>query len=255
MGGNWAAMTGYAAHGGKLRHGNSIVKRKLPLSNFFGDARVFMSVEFAEIRKLLKSRGMKLADAANVMGIDAPKLSKTLKGKRRAQFPELSRLAHALKVPTHEVLTLFGIDFDYTEEVRTVTGYIDDQETVVLNSDQFQSFRFLAPFNGYDGVVVVVKSHVFAPRYLEGEVLAFYPQNFLPKHNDTDYTLDRAVGCEVIACLADGTLMLRRLQKGTQPGRYSLISLNPQRPPLIDVELSWASAIDWHIPDLVVPPD
>lgn len=55
--------------------------------------------------------------------------------------------------------------------------------------------------------------------------------------------LQEDLGRAVVAELADGTVVLKRLASGGQAGTWSLISINPSHPNLIDVKLKWASRV------------
>lgn len=51
------------------------------------------------------------------------------------------------------------------------------------------------------------------------------------------------LGRPVVAELEDGRVMLKRLGSSTKPGCWSLFSLNPTHPNLIDVRLKWAARV------------
>lgn len=190
----------------------------------------------------LKRLGKSQAALARHLGLPGPRITEIKQGKRRVISHEAAAIAQFLGVPVHEVLIRFGAQ----SNVRTyleVSGTIDGTGRITMYDDRARdsasSERVASPFEGYTGIVVRVVGNAMADRYEDGDLVAYTPGNT---------AVDRLVGRDAVACLADGRTFLRRIQRGTQPDRYTLVAINRAEPPIVDAKLSWAAEIDWHRP-------
>lgn len=198
-------------------------------------------VDGDEIRRRIGQAGLKQVGVAQFLGIDQGKFSKTLNGTRRAKFPEMVKLAALLKAPLPEVMHLLGEDYsDPFGRLQLVSGYVGAGDEVIIEYDDGGGFdEITTPFLGYSGRVLRVRGDSMSPRYLDGEHIGYSEES----------DVQALLGLEVVAKTVDGRLFLKRLRKGTQPGYFTLISINPAVEPILDVQLEWASPIDWHLPN------
>lgn len=60
---------------------------------------------------------------------------------------------------------------------------------------------------------------------------------------DAIAVLDADLGRPVVAELADGRVVLKRLANGNEIGKWSLLSINPTHPNMLNVELKWAARV------------
>ena len=81
-----------------------------------------------------------------------------------------------------------------------------------------------APPGMNNGIALIVRGDSMEPKYTDGEVL------FIEK---TIYGVDSLIGENCYIQLSDGRCYVKKLQYGTKPGLYSLISYNA--PPIHDV--------------------
>ena len=100
-------------------------------------------------------------------------------------------------------------------EVRDIT----DQSSPDGTTEQIP-----APPGLTNGIALVIRGDSMEPKYSDGEVL------FIEK---TIYSVDGLIGENCYVLLADGRRYVKKLQRGTQAGLYTLISHNG--PPIHDV--------------------
>lgn len=90
------------------------------------------------------------------------------------------------------------------------------------------------PGDGALAEVLQVKGDSMYPAYNNGDLIYL-----LPKVS----SLDDAVGRECSVQIRNGARLLKRVQRGSAKGKYTLLSYNA--PPLVDVKLEWAAPVDW----------
>jgi phage repressor protein C with HTH and peptisase S24 domain len=92
------------------------------------------------------------------------------------------------------------------------------------------------------GVVAVeVAGDSMEPVYSEGDVL-FYARN------SHDGILAEDIGRKCVVCDAAGRAWVKQVQRGTQPGLFNLISINPGAQTAWDVPIEWAARVIFHMP-------
>jgi phage repressor protein C with HTH and peptisase S24 domain len=94
-----------------------------------------------------------------------------------------------------------------------------------------------APPGMLNGIALIVRGTSMTPKYDDGEVI------FIEK---TVYAIDSLIGENCYLQLPDGRSYLKKLQYGSRPGLYSLISYNA--PPIIDVPIERAYPIAFTKP-------
>lgn len=94
-----------------------------------------------------------------------------------------------------------------------------------------------APPGMLNGIAVIVRGDSMAPKYDDGEVL------FVEK---TVYDIASLIGEHCYIQLPDGRCYVKKLQYGSRPGLYTLISYNA--PPIIDVPVERAYPIAYTKP-------
>jgi transcriptional regulator with XRE-family HTH domain len=193
----------------------------------------------------LKEIGKTQAQLATEIRKSEPAVSLMLRGKQNVRVQEAQQVATALDSPLNDVLRAFGIvNPDGTPRMLPVVGYVGAGDQVILLDEQDAEYaldEIPSPFPGYMGCVVRIRGTSMSPRYFDGELIGFTPDG-----ND----INRLVGGEVVAKLADGRLGLKILQRGTARGSYTLVSMDRAIPPIVDASIEWAAEIDWHKPQL-----
>lgn len=192
-------------------------------------------------RKAIKKAGFKSQNAfAEAVGLTGPKFTNTLKGDRRVQADEIEKFAAALGESDRDVKIALGIEVKNICEYKIV-GYVSAADRVVLyDQDEMETDIIELPIFYYKGVTLRVKGESMTPRYKPNEIIGIR----LPGLEKPTTNL---FGKDVVAKLADGRLVLKTIYKGEDEGSYSLISVNPNVPPIIGARIEWVAPVDFHI--------
>lgn len=182
------------------------------------------------------------ADLARFLRISKAAVTNLFQGTRTLEIHEAAAMASYLNVSMTELLLAFRVTKPRIVERIAVQGYVGADDAVILYQDQKAGEGYdeiESPFPGYTGVVVKIRGSSMRPRYKDGELVAYHP-------NGADVSL--MVGKECFVKLVDGRFVLKILQKGSEANRYTLVSVNPETAPIVNVEVEWVAAIDWHKP-------
>lgn len=110
-----------------------------------------------------------------------------------------------------------------------VVGYVGAGAEVLAIDDHAKGDgidEIPAPPGMINGIALIVRGDSMAPKYDDGEVL------YIEK---TVYSVDSLVGEHCYIQLSDGRCYVKKLQYGSRPGLFTLISYNA--PPIIDVPI------------------
>jgi DNA-binding XRE family transcriptional regulator len=121
-----------------------------------------------------------------------------------------------------------------------VVGYIGAGSEVLAIDDHAKGDgldHIPAPPGMVNGIALIVRGDSMAPKYDDGEVL------FIEK---TVYSIDSLIGEHCYIQLPDGRCYVKKLQYGSRPGLYSLISYNA--PAIMDVPIERAYPIAFTKP-------
>lgn len=192
-------------------------------------------------RRAIKKAGFKSQNAfAEAVGLTGPKFTNTLKGDRRVQANEIEKFAAALGESDRDVKIALGIEVKNICEYKIV-GYVSAADRVVLyDQDEMEADIIELPIFYYKGVTLRVKGESMTPRYKPNEIIGIR----LPGLEKPPISL---FGKDVVAKLTDGRLVLKTIYKGEDEGSYSLISVNPNVPPIIGARIEWVAPVDFHI--------
>lgn len=127
-----------------------------------------------------------------------------------------------------------------THAVVPLVGYIGAGAEVFAIDDHEKGDgleMIPAPPGMLNGIALIVRGTSMTPKYDDGEVI------FIEK---TVYAIDSLIGENCYIQLPDGRSYLKKLQYGSRPGLYSLISYNA--PPIIDVPIERAYPIAFTKP-------
>jgi phage repressor protein C with HTH and peptisase S24 domain len=127
-----------------------------------------------------------------------------------------------------------------THSVVPLVGYIGAGAEVLAIDDHAKGDGFEmipAPPGMLNGIALIVRGTSMTPKYDDGEVI------FIEK---TIYAIDSMIGDNCYIQLPDGRAYLKKLQYGSRPGLYTLVSYNA--PPIIDVPIERAYPIAYTKP-------
>lgn len=181
------------------------------------------------LKKLRIDRGWTHEEAAKAMGLSQSGYTKLERGERKLSDMHITMAMSAYQVPAAEVL---GVG----QRFVPLTGFVGAGQEI-YQFDEGGAGEVEAPPNAIpETVAVEVRGESMLPLYEDGTIL-YYSRQLPP---------DRMLGRRCITRLSDERVLVKFLRRGSQPGLYTLGSLNA--PDIEDVSLQWAAPIDWIKP-------
>lgn len=187
-------------------------------------------MEMAWLREQLELRELTQREVAAAAGMTEQMLSNALNGRRGLRAQELDAIRRKLG---------FTLPEDQPSTVA-IAGRVAAGDHLDL-VDDFEKgdglYHILRPgWLASHGVVgAEISGSSAEPWALEGDLI-FWRRHAMG-------VLSEDVGRPVVAQLASGRIVLKRLLHGSRPGLWTLMSLNPAHPNLVDVEVEWASRV------------
>lgn len=183
------------------------------------------------INARMKELGLKQVDVASRAGVLLPTLNRVLKGARGLDPKWVKTIASALDC---SVADLLGEDSLLGGITVPVVGYVGAGEKV-FNFEDSTPIDYTAPPHGAEDTEAVrVRGDSMFPRYEDGTLLFFYPSTSIAGD---------CIGRTCVVQVKDGPTLVKKLKRGTMPGRYRLIST--RAPEMEDVDLLWAARVLW----------
>ncbi len=182
------------------------------------------------IRQQLAIAGKTQSDLGDAIGLTSVQVNKILMGGRQLKADEADKIR-----------SFFGFVLPEDQpSTISVVGRVGAGDYISLSDDyekgggiyQIARPQWL-PAHGVAAAEIVGASA--EPWALTGDVIFWKREAMAVFQED--------LGRPVVAETADGRVMLKRLASGQTPGKWSLLSLNPTHPNLIDVELKWAARV------------
>lgn len=181
----------------------------------------------SRIRKIRESKQLTLQQVAERARTSHQQIQRLEKGERKLTVEWLQRLADALDTTVSDLL---GSSGDVTVPI---IGWVGNGEVVTFDeSGELGSTE--APTSDEGVVALVVRGDSMWPKYEDGAVLLF---------ELTDQVAADCFGRTCVVQTVEGQTFVKRVQPGSEDGRYRLVSL--RAPELQDVELVWASRVTW----------
>lgn len=139
----------------------------------------------------------------------------------------------------NNILIAYGISSD--ENVRLpVVGYVGGGQQVYAIDDHVKGDgleHIDAPPGVENGIALIVRGSSMAPRYRDGDYVVI---------EKIVYDITSLIGDDCYVKLADGRCFLKTLAAGTQPGRYTLVSIDGTSIP--DALVEQAYPVAWIRP-------
>ena len=165
---------------------------------------------------------------AEEAGTSQPQIQRLETSGRRLTLEWMIRLAKAMDCLPTDLIS-------ETQDVA-VAGFVGAGQ-LVIPFDDYPLGEGLATVTVPAGlgnvVAVIVAGDSMYPRYEDGDVL-LYRRN--GDHRDL-------IGRECVVSLTDGSMYVKRLDRGSQEGRYTLWSHNA--PEMRDKQVEWAAKVLW----------
>lgn len=184
------------------------------------------------LREALEATGKSQSDLARVLtaqlgrSIDRAAVNKMVKGSRDIAGDELLEIARYLEKPVP----------GGTKRRIQLSGYVGAAQTVYQFDEGGAGWADAPPESPASTEAVEVVGDSMLPLYREGAIL-YYSRQLSPESQ---------LGELCVVRLEDDRVMVKTIRRGSEPGLYTLASLNA--PDIEDVALQWAAPIDWIKP-------
>ena len=179
------------------------------------------------VREAREALGIKQAQLAEIVGCSQADIHRVETGQvKNSKY--LTAILRALHLDQPVTSTI------------PVVGYIGAGAEVLAIDDHVKGDGFEqipCPPGMVNGIALIVRGDSMSPKYDDGEVI------YIEK---TVYSIDGMIGDHCYIQLPDGRCYLKKLQYGSRPGLYTLLSYNA--PPIIDVPIERAYPIAFTKP-------
>jgi phage repressor protein C with HTH and peptisase S24 domain len=210
-----------------------------------------MMKTFSEaFQEAVRSTGRSVREVSATSGVSYEQLKKAMQGKTRSMnADDAVRVARAFGVTVEELLAGRFSPTAPTPLIA-VAGRVSAGDRVQL-VDAFEKGEGLFQVECPPGlhprgiVAVEVKGDSMSPIYQNGHVL-FYSRL------TAEGVLEEDLGRPCIAEDVDGHAWVKQVKRGSEPGLFHLISLNPESQNLWNVKLKWASRVILALPSEMI---
>ncbi len=201
------------------------------------------------IRAARTARGLRHVDIAGHFNISPKAVSQWERvadsaAKRKPARPDIEKLpslAALLRVPLDWLLG--GEDLDMPRGNVPVVGYVGAGAEILPFDDhpKGEGLDEVPPFPGQDGpaVAVRVRGDSMLPMLEDGWTLYYAA-------DQSAGVADSAIGRLSVCQVADGPLLVKKLEPGRRKGLWRLVSYNAS--PRDDVKLDWAARVRAIVP-------
>jgi phage repressor protein C with HTH and peptisase S24 domain len=190
------------------------------------------------LKNARKAAGLTQSDLARKAGVAQQLIGQLERGEVRST-KAIYRIAEILDAAANILDPALPSGSNHYRSVPLV-GYVGAGSQVLALDDHHKGAgleEVEAPPGGAtrSTVAVRVRGESMMPAYMDGDLL-YYDQK-----EDGDFT--HLIGRECVVALADGRVFVKRIHRGSQPGRWMLVSHNGS--PIEDVEITWAARVKW----------
>lgn len=184
------------------------------------------------IRNIRKKLGMSMDAVASLSSTTRATIMKLEKGQMQLTTHWMEKIARALKCSPMELI------FDITPPMVPVMGYVGAGAEVVPLDTEISPLEEVECPTGYlpENIVALrVKGDSMEPQMEDGWLI-FYKR-------ETDGVPSNCIGELCVVSLGNNGLLVKKVRHGSKLGHYHLYSKNPNRDPIIDAKLLWASKV------------
>lgn len=203
---------------------------KLPAANMVRMAEVFDMAVFREnLRKAMERKGIKPTTLSLAIGDNKSLVKSIFDRNSDIKIGTLSKLAGVLDVSLEVLLAAPPI---------AIVGYIGAGGEVIFNEFESDDYAPRPPAISGKLEALVVRGDSMLPKYKDGDII------YIQKSHDG--VLDDYLNEDCAVRLRSGETYIKQLIKGSEPKRFTLLSLNA--PPIVNVEVEWATPIAFILP-------
>lgn len=181
------------------------------------------------LRRAMTRKGKKPTTLSLEVGRNRTLVKDLLEKSQDVQIGTLTKLASALEVPLADLLAAPRVP---------IVGHIGAGGTIVFE-DLGNDETVLRP-PGISGTLVAlaVRGSSMLPKYKDGDIIYIQRQH--------DGVLPEYIGEDCAVRLVSGETYIKQLIAGSEPGLFTLISLNAE--PMENVEVEWATLVRFVMP-------
>lgn len=180
----------------------------------------------AMVREILNQPGWKQERLASELGVAQSSVHRWLMGAEpRGHYRDAIMDLYSRILGDHPI-----------ERTVRLAGYVGAGQEVYQFDEDGAGFVEAPPGANSETEAVEVRGESMLPLYEDGTIL-YYSKQLSP---------DSMVGRRCIVRLEDERVLVKSLQRGSDRGLWTLVSLNA--PDIKDVGVQWAAPIDWIKP-------
>jgi transcriptional regulator with XRE-family HTH domain len=180
------------------------------------------------LKSARKSAGLTLEQLAERVGISVSQLSRFESGKREPRMAEMQTIADALGLSVADLLDKHGA------HQAPLVGYVGAGAAMTIYSEGQGPFDYVDAPDGSTEKTVAAE--------IRGESLGALFDQWLVFYDDVhDPPASSLIGKLCLWGLADGRVLVKKLQRGQLKGHFNLISNT--EPPIYDAAIVWAAKV------------
>lgn len=181
------------------------------------------------LRRAMTRKAAKPTSLSLAVGSNRTLVKNLLEKSQDVQIGTLTKLANALEVPLADLLAAPRVP---------IVGYIGAGGSIVFEDLGCDETVLRPP--GITGTLVAlaVRGDSMLPKYKDGDII------YIQRTHDG--VLPDYIGEDCAVRLTTGETYIKQLMHGSEPGRFTLLSLNA--PPMENVEVEWATLVRFVMP-------
>lgn len=183
----------------------------------------------ANLRRAMKKKGARATTLSLAVGKNRTLVKDLLERNNDVTLSTLVNLASALTVPLDVLLAAPPVP---------IVGYIGAGGTIVFEEFETGDAAPRPPSITGSLEALLVRGDSMQPRYRDGDII------YIQKAHDG--LLEDYLGEDCAVRLATGETFIKQLIRGSEPERFTLLSLNAA--PMENVEVEWATPVVFVLP-------
>ncbi len=183
----------------------------------------------ANLRRAMDRKGEKPTTLSLEVGRNRTLVKDLLEKSQDVQIGTLTKLASALEVPLADLLASPRVP---------IVGHIGAGGSIVFEDLGIDDTVLRPPGISGTLVALAVRGSSMLPKYKDGDIIYIQRQH--------DGVLPEYIGEDCAVRLTTGETYIKQLMHGSEPGRFTLLSLNAD--PMENVEVEWATLVRFVMP-------
>lgn len=181
------------------------------------------------LRRAMTARGAKPTTLSLLVGKNRTLVKDLLEKSQDIQVGTLTKLAGALDVPLSDLLAAPRVP---------IVGKIGAGGSIIFEDMGNEEMVLRPPGVSGTLIALIVEGSSMLPKYRDGDII------YIQRSHDG--ILPDYVGEDCAVRLVTGETYIKQIMKGSEEGRWNLISLNA--PPMENVDIEWATPVRFIMP-------